>query len=274
MKSIFKIWRMSYICCMAVCLLSIGQVSMAKSTHSVLQEAVERGSLRVGISSFIPWAMQNKKGEYIGFEVDIARRLAEDFDIELELFPTRWSGIVPALLTGKFDMIISGLSVTAERSLRVNFTRPYDYVYIEAVGRHDMLGDATDFETLNTPETIVAVRTGTTAAIAARKKLPKATIRSFDDEAPALQEMATGRAHILFASTPLGSFEVVRDSAHIRHLSKEQIFPQPIAIALRKGDIDSLNALDAWIRVIEGEGWLKERKAYWFQSKEWESLLQ
>lgn len=274
MKKACLSWCVVLVYCVGVLLLGMTQVSLAKAPEGVLQEASERGSLRVGISSFVPWAMQNKKGEYIGFEVDVAKRLAEDFELELELFPTRWSGIIPGLLTGKFDMIISGLSITPERSLRVNFTRPYDYVFIEAVGRKDKLGEATDFEVLNTSETIVAVRNGTTAALAAQKMLPKATLRHFDDEAPAVQEMLTGRAHILFASAPLGSFEVLRDSANLRHLREEPIFPQPISIALRKGDTDSLNALDAWIRIVENEGWLKERKAYWFQSKEWEELLQ
>ncbi len=248
--------------------------SFAKAPTGMLQEAVERGTLRVGMSSFVPWAMQDKTGKYIGFEVDVATRLAKDFGLELELLPTRWSGIIPALLSGKFDIIISGLSVTPERSLRVNFTIPYDHTYIEAVGRNDKLGDKKTFEALNAPEFIVAVRTGTTAAVAAEKTLPKATIRYFDDEAPAAQEMATGRAHVLFGSTPLGSFEIVRDPQNIRHVTEETIFPQPISMAIRKGDFDTLNALDAWIRNVEGEGWLKERRDYWFKGREWESLLQ
>jgi polar amino acid transport system substrate-binding protein len=42
---------------------------------------------------------------------------------------------------------------------------------------------------------------------------------------------------------------------------------------VRKGDFDTLNFLDSWIRVMEAEGWLAERKAYWFETQEWESLL-
>ncbi len=248
--------------------------SEAKAPTGVLQEAVERGTLRVGVSSFVPWAMQDKSGKYIGFEVDVARKLAEDFGLELELLPTRWSGIVPALLSGKFDVIISGLSVTPERSLRVNFTIPYDYTYIEAVGRKDKLGERTKYEEYNIPEIIVAVRTGTTAATAAQQVLPNATIRYFDEEAPAIQEMITGRAHLVFGASPLGSFEVVQDPQNIRHATEEELYPQPISMAIRKGDVDSLNALDAWVRTQESIGWLKERRAYWFKGREWENLLQ
>ncbi len=268
--------KLSLFCLLMFCFFSINlspNVALAEKASGALQDAVERGTLRVGISSFIPWAMQDKAGNYIGFEIDVARRLANDFGLELELLPTRWSGIIPALLTGKFDMIISGLSTTPERSLRVNFTIPYDHTDIEAIGRKDKLGDHTNFTALNKPETIVAVRTGTTAAKAAKLTLPNATIRYFDEEAPAVQEMLSGRAHILFGSSPLGSFEVLSNPDTVRHVSGEIIFPQPISIAIRKGDMDTLNALDAWIRGVESEGWLKERRNYWFKSKEWESLL-
>ncbi len=268
-----KISIMCLVCLFCLWALS-PNMAMAEKTKGVLQEAVERGTLRVGMSSFIPWAMQDKTGKYIGFEVDVATRLAKDFGLELELLPTKWSGIIPALLTGKFDIIISGLSSTPERGLRVNFSTPYDYTTIEAVGRKDKLGSITNFEVLNKPETIIAVRTGTTAATAAKIVLPNATIRYFDEEAPAVQEMISGRAHVLFGSAPLGSFEVLRSPELLRHVSEEEIFPQPISMAIRKGDFDSLNAIDAWIRGVEGEGWLKERRNYWFKTKEWEALLQ
>ncbi len=240
--------------------------------QGVLQEAVERGTLRVGMSSFVPWAMQDKKGNYIGFEIDVAQRLAKDFDLELELLPTKWSGIVPALLTGKFDMIISGMSSTPGRSLRVNFTIPYDHTVIEIVGRKDKLGESTNLADFNKPETIVAVRTGTTAAVAAKQSLPKATFRYFEEEAAAVQEMHSGRAHMFLTSSPLGSYEVLAKPEELRYVS-EAIYPQPISIAVRKGDYDTINALDAWIRTCEAEGWLKERRAYWFQSRDWEPLL-
>ena len=52
-----------------------------------------------------------------------------------------------------------------------------------------------------------------------------------------------------------------------------QAFRAPIAIAVRKGDADTLNVLDGWIRMVEEEGWLQECRDYWFKSNQWESLL-
>lgn len=81
---------------------------------SLIDAVIDRGVLRVGFSSFVPWAMQDKNGDFIGFEVDVARRLARDLGVELQLVPTRWSGIIPALLADKFDIIIGSMSVTPE----------------------------------------------------------------------------------------------------------------------------------------------------------------
>ena len=91
-----------------------------------MEQVFRRGVLRVGMDIFEPWAMKDKTGEFIGFESDVARRLAEDLGVRLELVPTKWDGIIPALLTGKFDVIIGGMSIRADRAKKVNLTIPYD----------------------------------------------------------------------------------------------------------------------------------------------------
>ena len=261
----------AFLCCM-LCALPVA--AFAAAPKGAIEEAVSRGTLRVGLSSFVPWAMQDKSGTYIGFEVDVATRLAKDLGLKLELVPTRWSGIVPALLTGKFDVIIGGLSIIPERTLRVNFSIPYDYSGIEAVASRAAAQGRTTLEEFNTPQTIVAARTGSTAATAAKAVLPKAQLRLFDDEAPAVQEVLAGRAHLLFASMPLGTMERLRAPEKLFNPLRTLLFLQPIGMALRKGDYDSVNVLNSWIRLVEAEGWLKERKAYWFESTDWEKRLQ
>ncbi len=241
---------------------------------SAIQEVTERGVLRVGFSSFVPWAMQNKAGAFVGFEIDVATRLANDLGVKLQLVPTKWAGIIPALLTGKFDMIVGGLSVTPERLLKVNFTVPYDRAVIDMTLNKAKTQGVNSLADLNKPEIIVAVRTGTTAALAAKKALPAATFRMFDDEAPAVQEVLSGRAHAFFSSAPLPAQETLKAPEVLGQPFAVALMPQPIAIAVRKGDADTLNVLDNWIRLVEDEGWLQERRDYWFRSNAWEKDLQ
>ena len=107
---------------------------------SVLEEIKKKGVFRVGMASFVPWAMFDKKGELIGFEIDVAKKLAKDSKWEVEFVPTSFAGIIPALLAGKFDTIITGMAIAPKRNLTVNFTIPYrwgraEYCRQQEVGR-------------------------------------------------------------------------------------------------------------------------------------------
>jgi hypothetical protein len=110
-----------------------GELQQKLTAEGAMEQALKRGVLRVGMSTFVPWAMKDKTGHLVGFEIDVATRLAKDLGLKVEFVPTQWAGIIPALLTAKFDTIIGGMSVTAERSLKVNFSIPYDYTGMSIV---------------------------------------------------------------------------------------------------------------------------------------------
>ena len=82
--------------------------------ESAVENVLKNGVLKVGMSTFVPWAMKDKTGKLIGFEIDVATQLAKDMGVNVEFVPTAWSGIIPALLTGKFDVIIGGMGITAQ----------------------------------------------------------------------------------------------------------------------------------------------------------------
>lgn len=258
---------------LAACHLTHGYANAAKAQPSLIDKVLDRGVLRVGFSSFVPWAMQDKDGEFIGFEVDVARRLAKDLGVELQLVPTRWSGIIPALLADKFDIIIGSMSVTPERNLKGNFTIPYDYATIEVVANKEKTRGMRFPEDYDKPEVVVAVRSGSTPALAAKKLFPHATIRPFDDEAPAVQDVIAGRSHLMLSSAPLPAFSVLRNPDVLYQPTTKPISRQPVGFVIRKGDVDSLNVLDNWIRMAEEEGWLQERRNYWFHSTDWENKV-
>lgn len=241
--------------------------------QSTIAQAVDRGVLKVGFSTFVPWAMKDKQGEFIGFEVDVATRLASDLGLEVQFVPTKWSGIIPALLTGKFDVIIGGMSVKPERNLSVNFTVPYDYAGMAIMAHKEKAAGFNSIEAFNKENVVVVARIGTTAASVAKKYFPAANIRLFDDEAQAVQELLNGRAHAMVSSAPLPAFTVLENPDKL-FLPVEGTFTrEPVAFAVRKGDIDTLNVFNNWIRMAEAEGWFKERQHYWFQTKDWESRI-
>ena len=99
------------------------------ASGSDLSAIIARGKLMVGMDvsdiRYQPFEMKNKNGEIVGFDVDLAQMMADDLGVNLEIVPTNWDGIIPALMDGKFDLIISAMAVTTERNKAINFSEPY-----------------------------------------------------------------------------------------------------------------------------------------------------
>lgn len=236
---------------------------------SVIEQILKRGVLKVGMDTFQPWAMKDKNGTFIGFEIDVARRLADDMGVKVEFVPTAWSGIIPALLTGKFDVIIGGMGILPKRALKVNFTRPYDYSGMSIVAHKELASGFSSLDDFNKKDVQVAVKLGTTAVIAAKKYLPEATLRMFENETQTYQELRNGKVHAVVGSAPRPAFEALQYEDTLFLPIKGNFTREPIGFALRKGDPDALAFFNSWITGVDLEGWLKERHEYWFETRDW-----
>jgi polar amino acid transport system substrate-binding protein len=241
--------------------------------ESMIEQVQKRGVLRVGMSTFVPWAMKDKTGNFIGFEIDVAKRLAKDTGVNVEFVPTKWSGIIPALITGKFDIIIGGMGIIPSRNLKVNFSIPYDYTGMSIVAHKTLAAGFSRLEDFNRPGVVIAARLGSTAVTAAKKYMPKAQLRLFDDESQAYQELLNGRVFAVVGSTPTPAFQALKYPVKLFLPLDKTFTREPIGFAVTKGDFDSMNYLDNWIRYVEAEGWLKDRKNYWFRTKDWEKMI-
>ncbi len=251
-----------------------GDLQRQLAQESTVAQAVNRGSLKVGLDIFVPWAMKDKKGNLVGFEVDVAKELAKDMGLEIELVPTKWDGIIPALLTGKFDVIIGGMGITPKRALQVNFSVPYEYSGMGIVAHKKKAPGFSSLEDFNKSDVEIAVKLGTTAEAAAKKMMPQAKLRRFQDEAQAYQELRNGNVHAVVGSAPRPAFEAAAYPETL-YLPLEGTFTkEPIGFAVRKGDPDTLAFFNSWINLKWETGWLKERYNYWFRTKEWEPLVQ
>ena len=251
-----------------------GDIQQQLVQESTIEQVIKRGILRVGMSTFVPWAMKDKTGKLIGFEIDVAQQLGKDMGVTVEFVPTKWAGIIPALLTGKFDVIIGGMSITPDRNLKVNFSIPYDYAGQAIVANKKIAAGFNRLEQFNQPDVTIAARLGSTAAVAANKFMPKAQKKFFDDEAQVIQEVLNGRAHAAVASAPLPAFQALKYPDRLFLPIQGTFTKEPIGFALRKGDFDTLNYFNNWIRVVDAKGWLAERKHYWFETRDWENLIQ
>jgi polar amino acid transport system substrate-binding protein len=248
-----------------------GEIQKKLTAESAIEQIARKGVIRVGMDVFVPWAMKDKNGELIGFEIDVAKKLAEDMGVKVEFIPTKWSGIIPALSTGKFDVIIGGMSVTPKRNLKINFTNPYYYSDQAVLANRKMANNfkITDF---NAPDVTIAARLGSTAALAAKQHFPKAKLRLFDDEPAAVQEVLNGRVHAMVSSQPLPAHTALEypDTLVSYNVS---LMKEPICFGIRKGDPDTLNYFNNWIEIVRSKGWIQQRHAYWFLSLGWKDRV-
>ncbi len=246
------------------------QQTVGKET--AIDRIMKRGALKVGLDIFVPWAFKDKDGNLVGFEVDVATKLAEDMGIEVEFVPTEWSGIIPALLTGKFDVIIGGMGITTERALKVNYSIPYEYSGMDCVVNKKMLEGVTSLEELNKKDIIIAVRMGATPVAAAKKFVPNAQLHQFDTDEAVLQDVLNGNSHAAFSSSPKPAFWTADyPDVLYRPLGGELFTKEPSGFVVPKGDPDTVFFFNAWIR--DNEGFLEDKADYWYGTKDWEYLL-
>lgn len=263
---------MKRILCLSLILLFFIS-SAGYAQESVIEKIQKQGVIRVGMSTFVPWAMKDKQGRLTGFEIDVAKKLAKDMGVKIEFVPTAWSGIIPALLTGKFDIIIGGMGITPKRNLKVNFTIPYDYSGMSMVAHKVKARGFSSLNDFNKKSVTLAARMGTTAEQAAKKYMPQAKLKLFENESQALAELNLGRVHAVISSAPMPIFHALKYPDKLFVPLKENFTKEPIGFAIKKSDHDTLNFLNNWILNMHASGFLKETKTYWFESKDWEHLI-
>ena len=251
---------------------SAGEIQRKLVAESAIEQIAKRGVIKVGMDVFVPWAMKDKKGELIGFEIDIAKKFAKDMGVKIEFVPTKWSGIIPALITGKFDVLIGGMTITTQRNLKINFTRPYYYTE-QGLMAHKKKAAGFKVSDFNSPGVTIAARLGSTAAVAAKQQFPKAKLRLFDDEPAAVQELRNGNVHAMVSAQPLPSSTALEYPDTIM-VYDEVMMLEAIGIGVRKGDNDTLNLINNWIEINRNNGWIQSKYAYWFKSQDWKGQIE
>jgi len=255
--------------------LTVGMSGVVRATAiqdlaaaSVIETIKRRGVMRVGVSSFVPWAMRDKSGNFIGFDIDVATKVASDMEVKVEFVPTAWSGIIPALLANKFDVIISSMSVRPSRNLTVNFTIPYAHSGQQLVAS-SKLAAGFKLADFNDASVTITCRRGATSCNAVQDLFPKASLRRFDDDAQSFQEVVNGSAHAAISLAPKPGFWMSKYPDKLFMPTEENLTRGDEAFAVRKGDPDALNFFDNWIRVNTSSGWMQKRHDFWFKTQNW-----
>lgn len=235
---------------------------------STLNKVIQKGELVVGMDpGYMPFEMKDKKGNIIGFDVDIAKLMAKSMGVKLKLIPTAYDGIIGGILADKFDIIISGMTITQERNLKINFSDPYANVGQTLIVQKKYQGK--NWRDLDKEGKVIVTKLGVTGEFAAKRMFKKASIKTFDTEADAVQEILNGKADAFIYDKPYNIiFMGEKGGSNIIHWTKELTY-EPIGFGIRKGDADFINWLNNFLKQIKGDGKYDAIYKKWFEDTKW-----
>lgn len=243
-------------------------IELAKK--STLEEIQKRKELRVGFEAgYLPFEMADKKGRFIGFDVDMAKEMAKAMGVKFKPVNTAWDGIIPALITKKFDIIMSGMTVTQERNLKINFADPYIIVGQTILLQKKHEGKVTSYKDLNNPKYVITSKLGTTGEQAIKRMIPKATYKSFEVETEAALEALNGKADATVYDLPFCAVFMAQQGSGKLIFLDEPFTYEPLAWAIRKGDPDFLNWLNNFLRQMKNDGRYDTIYNKWIKSTDW-----
>ena len=164
--------------------------TVTKGSFRTLDEIKESGKIVIGVfSDKAPFGYVDENGDYQGYDVYFAERLAQDLGVEVEYVSTDPASRVEYAATGKVDVILANFTVTEERAQQVDFALPYMKVMLGVVSPDAAL--ITDVEELN-GKTLIVVK-GTTAETYFEKNYPEVELQKYDEYADAYNALLDGR---------------------------------------------------------------------------------
>jgi lysine-arginine-ornithine-binding protein len=246
----------------AVVVLLIGMVIVVTlSFAQSLAEIKKRGKLIVGTEpTFPPFEFVDEKNQVVGFDIDIANELSKRLGVKLEIVNLPFDSLIPALLQGKIDLIIAGMTITEERAKVVDFSKPYFEANQAIVVRKDGKFEPKKLEELVGKK--VAVQLGTTGDLVVSEINGVQVVR-FQKFTDAFLELQNGRVNaVVLDEAPA--------KAYVKKFPKFLISAvvntgETYGIAVKKGNKELLNFVNQTLDILKSSGTYNKLIQKWFE---------
>lgn len=205
--------------------------------------------------SYPPFEMTDAQGQPAGVSVDLARALAEALGRPLKIENTSYEGLIPALKTGRADLVISSMTDTPERRQSIDFSEGYLSTGLAILAGADR--NVTGIESLDSPSRTIAVKLGTTGELFARDHLQKAAVTVLREESACVLEVVEGKADAFLYD----QMSVYQHWTRHRDTTRALLDPfrrEQWAIGIRKGQDELRDAVNAFLRSYRARGGFDE----------------
>ncbi|MCG6879766.1 MAG: transporter substrate-binding domain-containing protein [Deltaproteobacteria bacterium] len=230
----------------------------------------ESGQLVVGTAgSMPPLNMTTKDGEIIGLEPEMAKMMAEAMGVKATFKTMPFSQLLPALEAGKVDMVMSNMTITGKRNMKVAFVGPYFISGKTFLTTEKWVASAKQPEEVNNANTKLTALRGSTSQQFIEEVFPKATLLLGKDYDACVAMVLDGKAAAMIADYPICLLSVIRYPDHQLISVVPPYTYEPIGIAIQKNDILLANWLENFLETLAGSGDLKELQDKWFEGGSW-----
>ncbi|WP_077329863.1 transporter substrate-binding domain-containing protein [Virgibacillus siamensis] len=211
-------------------------------------------------TGFVPFEFK-KDGEYVGFDIDLIKAVAEEAGFEIDLAPTNFDGIIPGLQTGKFDIAVAGIGITEERAKKIDYSDPY---YKSGL-RIGVPKDNTSIKGLEDLEgKTVATRLGSTSSAFIKENIEGADPNEYQQMSQVYLAVENGSADAVLYDAPNVAYYIKTKGSDKMKLVGDLYKAEEYGIAISKGQDELVKAINDALATIKENGKYDKIYKKWF----------
>lgn len=245
-------------------LVGCGNQEAAESAPAgdLLSQIQQKGTIVVAMEgTWAPWTYHDENDELVGYDVEVAKKIAEKLGVTATFVEGEWDGLLAGLDGGRYDIMVNGVGITQERQQSYNFSTPYAFNRTAVIVRGDYeeissMADLNDKKTANTISSTYAEEAESYGA----------TVTGVDDLNQTIELLLSGRIDAtLNAEVVFNDYLKAHPDANIQIATFSDNVEQ-VAIPVRKGDDTAtlLSAIDQALAELSAEGVLTELSEKYF----------
>ena len=239
-------------------LVGCGQKQESLNSLEAVQKA---GKLTIGLDdSYPPMEFRDSKNNLVGFDVDLGNEIGKKLGVTTEYTTTDFNGILLALTSSKFNIILSGMSITDKRKESIDFSDAYVMGgQVVAIKK----GNTSIKSLEDLKGKVVACQLGSTGDTAATAMKGLKEIKRYDKITEAFQELSVGRVDAVIMDAQVGGYYVAKKPGEYDVL-KDVITEEPMGIGFKKEDKELRAAVQKALDELKADGTLSKLSEKWF----------
>lgn len=242
-----------------------------KKETTTIDKVKDSKKLVIGTNAgYYPFEMIDKDGKMVGYDMDVAAAIAKELGATVEVKQFGFDALIPALQSGKIDMVLAGMTITDERSEVVNFANSYYETGQSVMVKED--SKVTESKELDKKGTTIAVQIATTGSIVAKKEFKNAEIKEFEDFPAAALAAQQGQVDAVVYDEPAIKVYALQNEGKVKALDG-LLASDNLGIALNKNDDETLKWVNEFLASYIGSDEEKATRTKWFEDNDWLSTV-